>query len=274
MTAQDDSQLLEIAARLAWQAAEIVLGIRARGYETQAKADATPVTEADHLSEAAITAGLRAATPDIPVIAEEEIAGGYMAPRRGRAYWLVDPLDGTRDFVAMRDSFTVNIGLIREGRPVLGVVAVPASAELFGGLVGAGAWKQDASGRRRIVARPVPRTGLTVLASRLRSEEMRIRALAAPRQVASITLLGSALKFCRLAEGAADFYPRFGRTMEWDTAGPEAILTAAGGRLRLLDGSVMRYEKPEWVNPPFLCWGAEAEAAAASPPGGTPLRDA
>jgi 3'(2'), 5'-bisphosphate nucleotidase len=91
----------------------------------------------------------------------------------------------------------------------------------------------------------------------MKPEEARIRAFVAPLEVASITLLSSALKFCRLAEGAADFYARFGRTMEWDTAGPEAILTAAGGRLRLMDGSVMRYEKPEWVNPPFVCWGAE-----------------
>jgi 3'(2'), 5'-bisphosphate nucleotidase len=257
MTAPDDAALLEIAANLAWQAAEVILGIRARGYDTLAKANASPVTEADHRSEALIAAGLRAATPEIPVIAEEEIGAGYMPPRAGRTYWLVDPLDGTRDFVAQRDSFTVNIGLIREGRPVLGAVAVPASAELFGGLVGAGAWKQDMSGRRRIFVRPPPKLGLAVLSSRIRTDESRIRAFVAPRKVASITLLSSALKFCRLAEGAADFYARFGRTMEWDTAGPEAILTAAGGSLHLLDGSVMSYEKPEWVNPPFVCRGGE-----------------
>jgi 3'(2'), 5'-bisphosphate nucleotidase len=140
---------------------------------------------------------------------------------------------------------------------VLGAVAVPASAELFGGLVGAGAWKQDMSGRRRIFVRPPPKLGLAVLSSRIRTDESRIRAFVAPRKVASITLLSSALKFCRLAEGAADFYARFGRTMEWDTAGPEAILTAAGGSLHLLDGSVMSYEKPEWVNPPFVCRGGE-----------------
>jgi 3'(2'), 5'-bisphosphate nucleotidase len=256
MNAADDAALLEIAAVLAWRAAEIVLGIRARGFETLAKANASPVTEADRQSEAAITAGLRAATPAIPVVAEEEIAGGYLPPRAGRTFWLVDPLDGTRDFVAQRDSFTINIGLVREGRPVLGVVAVPASAELFGGLIGSGAWKQDPSGRRRICVRTPPRTGLAVLSSRIRSDEARIRALVAPREVASITLLSSALKFCRLAEGAADVYARFGRTMEWDTAGPEAILTAAGGRLVCLDGSAMQYEKPEWVNPPFVCWGS------------------
>jgi len=145
----DDSALLELAAELAWRAAEVILGIRARGCETLAKPDATPVTEADHRSEELITQGFSAATPSIPVVAEEAISAGY-APPLADAYWLVDPLDGTRDFVALRDSFTVNIGLVRGGRPVLGVVAVPASAEVFGGIVGLGAWKQDSFGRRRI----------------------------------------------------------------------------------------------------------------------------
>jgi 3'(2'), 5'-bisphosphate nucleotidase len=253
--AVSDEDLLEMAARLASEAASVVLGIRARGYETVAKPNFSPVTEADRASEAVIVAGLRRATPDIPVVAEEEIASGYMPRRGGRTFWLVDPLDGTRDFVALRDSFTVNIGLVRQGQPVLGVVAVPASAEFFGGLVGQGAWKQDISGRRRIGVRPAPADGLTVLSSRMRTDEALIRAHVAPRRVRTITKLSSALKFCRIAEGAADFYGRFGRTMEWDTAGPEAILTAAGGRLVTLDGQPMVYEKPEWVNPPFACWG-------------------
>jgi 3'(2'), 5'-bisphosphate nucleotidase len=250
-----DEELLELAARLAAEAASVVLGARARGTDTEAKANFSPVTEADRASEAVIAAGLRRAAPDIPVVAEEEIAAGYMPPRGGRTFWLVDPLDGTRDFVALRDSFTINIGLVREGRPVLGIVAIPASAEFFGGVVGGASWKQDASGRRRIAVRPAPRQGLTVLSSRMRTDEALIRAQVAPREVSSITALSSALKFCRIAEGAADFYGRFGRTMEWDTAGPEAVLTAAGGRLLTLDGEPMVYEKPEWVNPPFTCWG-------------------
>jgi 3'(2'), 5'-bisphosphate nucleotidase len=250
-----DEDLLELAASLAAEAASLVLGVRARGYETLAKQNFSPVTEADRASEHLIAEGLRRATPEIQVVAEEEIASGYMPPRGGRTFWLVDPLDGTRDFVALRDSFTINIGLVRQGRPVLGVVAVPASAEFFGGLIGQGAWKQDASGRRRIGVRPAPSHGLTVLSSRMRTDEALIRAHVAPREIASITPLSSALKFCRIAEGAADFYGRFGRTMEWDTAGPEAVLTAAGGSLVTLDGQPMEYEKPEWVNPPFACWG-------------------
>jgi 3'(2'), 5'-bisphosphate nucleotidase len=253
MSAADDSALLELAARLAWQAAEIILGMRARGVDTESKPNASPVTEADRQSEALITAGLRRGTPGIAVVAEEEISAGYVPPKSDE-YWMVDPLDGTRDFVALRDSFSVNIGLVRDRRPVLGVVAVPALAELYGGLIGQGAWKQDGGGRRRIAVRAPPPSGLAVLSSRARDDSSRIRDVLGTR-VGSITQMSSAIKFCRLAEGAADFYARFGRTMEWDTAGPEAILTAAGGRLLLGDGSALGYEKPGWANPPFTCWG-------------------
>ena len=254
-TDPDDAALLQIAEGLAWKAAGVILGLRARGLETRSKPDASPVTDADHDSEALITAGLQQATPHLPVVAEEAIFAGYSPPRAGRTYWLVDPLDGTRDFVALRDSFTVNIGLIREGRPVLGVVAVPACAELFSGLVGTGAWKQDGSGRHRISVRPPPQSGLVVLSSRVGTDEQRIRTLLKNEDISSITMLSSALKFCRLAEGSADFYARCGRTMEWDTAGPEAVLTAAGGTLSQMDGTPMPYEKPGWANPPFICRG-------------------
>jgi 3'(2'), 5'-bisphosphate nucleotidase len=258
LTHPDDAALLHIAETLAWQAAEVILGLRARGCETRSKSDASPVTDADHESEALITEGLANATPDIPIVAEEAIFGGYSPPRAGRTYWLVDPLDGTRDFVALRDSFTVNIGLIRDGRPVLGVVAVPACAELFSGIVGIGAWRQDSSGRHRISVRTPPQTGLVVLSSRVGADEQRIRTLLAGQEIASITMVSSALKFCRLAEGSADFYARFGRTMEWDTAGPQAVLTAAGGSLLQMDGTPMPYEKPGWANPPFVCRGGVA----------------
>ena len=168
---------------------------------------------------------------------------------------MVDPLDGTRDFVALRDGFTVNIGLVRQGRPVLGVVAIPASAELFGGIVGRGAWKQSSAGRHRVHVRRPPVSGLSVLSSRGRADDTAVRAALGGQPIAGITQLGSALKFCRLAEGTADAYVRLGRTMEWDTAGPEAVLTAAGGSLRLLNGEMLRYEKPDWANPPFICRG-------------------
>jgi len=251
----DDEALLDLAARLAWDAAELILSIRARGFSTQQKANRSPVTEADQAAEALITAGLRAGAPLIPVVAEEEISAGHV-PRPGRATWYVDPLDGTRDFAAGRDTFCVNIGLVRDAVPVLGVVAVPATAELFGGLVGVGAWKQDAAGRRPIRVRPPPAGGLHVLVGHRYSDDPRLRAYLHGRSVASVTQLGSAMKMCRVAEGVADLYPRFSRTMEWDTAAPQAVLEAAGGTLTLLDGTALRYGKPGWANSGFVVQGS------------------
>jgi 3'(2'), 5'-bisphosphate nucleotidase len=251
----NDRQLLDLAAGLAWQAAELILGIRARGFSTTRKPDASPVTEADQAAEALIADGLRRASPLIPVVAEEEISAGHV-PRASGTYWLVDPLDGTRDFCALRDSFCVNIGLVRDGAPVLGAVALPASAELFTGIIGVGAWKQDGAGTHAIHVRRPPALGLTVLASRKFEDDPQLRDFLRDQNVGSVTHLGSAIKVCRVAEGAADLYARFGRTMEWDTAGPHAVLLAAGGHVRTVHGDILRYGKPGWANPGFICTGA------------------
>ncbi len=252
----NNTALLELAADLAQQAGAVILDVRARGFETLRKADRSPVTEADHAAEAIIVAGLRAATPDIPVIAEEEMEAG-IAPDVDHDYWLVDPLDGTREFSALRDEFTVNIGLVRHGIAVLGIVGVPAYGEIFGGCIGPGscAWKATASGRTSIRARAVPAAGLHVLASRHYSGDHRLDEYLKERTVDKVTNMGSALKIVRVAEGAGDLYPRFGRTMEWDTAAPQAILEAAGGHLTMMDGTPFRYGKPGWENPPFVCTG-------------------
>jgi len=250
----DDIALLDLAARLAWEATELILSIRARGFSTRQKNDRSPVTDADHAAEALIVAGLRAGAPLIPVVAEEEISAGHV-PRPGRSTWFVDPLDGTRDFAAGRDSFCVNIGLVRDAVPVLGVVAIPATAELFGGIVGVGAWKQDAAGRRPIRVRSRPAAGLTVLAGHRYADDPRLREYLRDKKVASVTHMGSAMKVCRVAEGLADLYPRFSRTMEWDTAAPQAVLEAAGGTLTLLDGTGLRYGKPGWANSGFVVQG-------------------
>jgi 3'(2'), 5'-bisphosphate nucleotidase len=251
----DDTALLSLAADLARRAGAIILAVRERGFETLHKEDRTPVTEADHQAELLIVAGLRAATPGIPVIAEEETAAG-VAQGSGAEYWLVDPLDGTREFAAGRDEFTVNIGLIRDGKPALGVVALPAVGELFGGIVATRtAWKRDRAGERPISARVPPPEGLTVLASRHYATDERLTAFLASRPVASVTHIGSAMKIARVAEGAADLYPRLGRTMEWDTAGPQAVLEAAGGRMLDMAGVPLGYAKPGWENPHFVCLG-------------------
>jgi len=251
----DDTALLALAADLARRAGTAILAVRARGFETLRKADASPVTAADHAAEAVIVEGLRAATPGIAVVAEEEMAAGHV-PREGGEYWLVDPLDGTREFAALRDEYTVNVGLVRDGHAVLGAVGVPAYGELFLGHIGRGAWKRTAAGEHAIRARTPPAEGLLVLASRSHGNDARLADFLAGRPVASVVQMGSALKICRLAEGAGDLYPRFGRTMEWDTAAPQAVLEAAGGTVRRMDGGgALLYGKAGWDNPGFVCTG-------------------
>ncbi|MDE2516504.1 MAG: 3'(2'),5'-bisphosphate nucleotidase CysQ [Rhodospirillales bacterium] len=253
----NDPALLALAARLAADAGAVILDIRARGFAVQQKDDNTLVTAADHAAEAVILAGLRQATPDLGVIAEEDVAAGNIA-RIGDSYWLVDPLDGTREFAAGHDEFVVNIGLVRDGVAVLGAVYIPATGEMFGGILGQGAWKQDQAGRRAIAARAEPADGLVVLASRSHNNNAKLDAYLAGRRVARVANYGSAVKFCRIAEGVADLYPRFGRTMEWDTAAPQALLEAAGGHVRCLDGARLLYGKPGCENPGFVCSGQDA----------------
>lgn len=251
----DELELLSLAAELAKRAAGTILAVRARGFDILRKHDATPVTAADHAAETLIVEGLRRGTPAIPVVAEEEVAAGHVVDP-GDEFWLVDPLDGTREFAQLRDEFTVNIGLVRHGRPVLGAVAAPGYGELFTGIVGRGAWKRTTAGETAIHVRSPPPEGLHVLASRHYASDARLAEFLKGHRMASLANMGSAIKFCRLAEGAADFYPRLGRTMEWDTAAPQAVLEAAGGTVRRMDGGPLGYGKPGWENPPFICTGA------------------
>ena len=250
----DDDALISLAASLALEAGAAILAVRDRGFDVVRKEDRSPVTEADHAAEAIIVAGLRKALPGIPVIAEEEVAAGRIT-EPGREFWLVDPLDGTREFTAGNDEFAVNIGLVRDGRPVLGVVAIPAAGELFGGIVGRDAWKRVGAQQTVVSARFPPDEGLTVLASRYHGSSQRLDDFLRDKRVAKLINFGSSVKFCRLAEGIADLYPRFGRTMEWDTCAPQAVLEAAGGTVRTFDGEELRYGKPSWENPHFVCTG-------------------
>jgi 3'(2'), 5'-bisphosphate nucleotidase len=249
-----DTELLALAACLARAAGDAILQVRATGFDVHSKDDHSPVTAADTAAEAVILQGLRAATPGIPVIAEEEMAAGREPPTEGE-FWLIDPLDGTREFAMGSDEFTVNVGLVRQGRPVLGAVYVPGTDEMFSGIVGVGAWKDVGHGARPIATRAVPAEGAVVLGSRHHGADTRMEAWLAGRQVAEVVNMGSALKFLRLAEGAADLYPRFGRTMEWDTAAPQAVLEAAGGVVLCADGAALGYGKPGWDNPSFFCFG-------------------
>ncbi|MFM7531049.1 MAG: 3'(2'),5'-bisphosphate nucleotidase CysQ, partial [Rubrivivax sp.] len=206
--------------------------------------------------------------PGVPVVAEEAMAAGH-APqedalaRHGR-FWLVDPLDGTREFLARNGEFTVNIALVQQGTPVLGAVLAPAAAPggvLYLGVVGQGAWRSLGEGALvPIHVRPEPIEGLTLVSSRSHGDEAALAAFVAQhlpgRRMASPRTAGSSLKFCLLASGQADLYPRLGRTMEWDTAAGHAVLAAAGGQVLTLEGGPLRYGKPGFENPHFVAWGS------------------
>jgi 3'(2'), 5'-bisphosphate nucleotidase len=251
----DDKSLLDMLFGLAARAGDAILRVRAEGFVTHAKADESPVTAADHAAEKVIVDALRAAMPDLPVVAEEEMAAGHV-PDRAESYWLVDPLDGTKEFARGRDDFCVCIGLIRAGRPALGVIHGPVLGRGWGGIVGVGAWARDAAGERAIAVRATPAAGLSVLASRSHGSDPRLGPFLAGRVVADVRNMGSALKFGLVAEGAADLYPRFGPTMEWDTAAGQAIVEAAGGTvIDVATGRPLAYGKPGWLNADFYVTG-------------------
>ncbi|MBI5256798.1 MAG: 3'(2'),5'-bisphosphate nucleotidase CysQ [Burkholderiales bacterium] len=253
----DYPALLDSIATLAREAAVEVMAVYAGPIAVRGKADASPVTEADERAEAVILAGLAKLAPQIPVVAEEAAAAGRV-PQVGERFWLVDPLDGTKEFISRNGEFTVNIALIEHGLPVLGVVLAPAqgpAGRLYAGAVGHGAWVEDEHGRRAIGCRAVPPEGLTVVASRSHGDEAALQAFLAGRRVAFSTTAGSSLKLCLLAAGQADLYPRFGRTMEWDIAAGHAVLAAAGGQVGCLAGGPLRYGKPGFENPHFVASG-------------------
>lgn len=253
-TPRDHHALLSLALDIVSEAADIVRIIRAKGFNTTIKADSSPVTEADRASELHILQRLRQAYPDIAAIAEEETAAG-MQIQIGEYYWLIDPLDGTRGFAAGGNDFTINIGLIRHNKPILGVVALPAFHQIYGGGKNLGAFRIDDTGKHTIQTVQPHSEGLRVLTSSHHGSETLLQKWLAGRSIQSIIRMGSAAKIMRVAEGNADFYPRFGPTMEWDTAAPQAILEEAGGHLYDDTSHILRYGKYQWKNPPFYCTG-------------------
>ena len=228
-------------------------------FGAERKDDGSPVTEADKAAEAAIVPGLRALTPDIPVISEEEFSAGESPDKVGRRFWLVDPLDGTREFLKRNDEFTVNIGLIEDNVPVLGVLYAPALDLMYAGAgPGTATLTEGRRAERPIFCRLPPADGLGVLVSRSHSVGGKVDEYLSAETIRERIPQGSALKFGRLAEGVADIYPRFGRTMEWDTAAGQAVLTAAGGQVTDEHGGPFTYGKPNYENPPFIAWGGLA----------------
>lgn len=246
--------LLEQLLPIARAAGDAILQVYATDFEVRDKSDASPVTEADERAEAVILPALAKLTPDIPIVSEESVAAGNI-PRVAARFWLVDPLDGTKEFIKRNGEFTVNIALIDDGEPVLGVVLAPALSRLYAGATGHGAFVEENTNRRKIECRTEPPAGLTVVASRSHGDVETLARFLEGRNVAAQTNAGSSLKFCLVAAGEADLYPRFGRTMEWDTAAGHAVLAAAGGRVTTLDGAELRYGKPDFENPHFVAQG-------------------
>ncbi|WP_319533076.1 3'(2'),5'-bisphosphate nucleotidase CysQ [uncultured Cohaesibacter sp.] len=241
----------------ALEAAEVILDIYETDFDVEIKGDESPVTRADQAAEAIILKHLAALAPGIPVVAEESVAAGHIPDIDGE-FFLVDPLDGTKEFIKRNGEFTVNIALIRDNVPVMGVIHTPAKGFLFAGEVGKGAWRAEVADPRKshelTNCRPIsvrtPGEEVCVVGSRSHhtpEAEAYLKAYCLGEKKA----IGSSLKFCLLAAGEADLYPRYGRTMEWDTAAGDAILSAAGGTVLTTDGARLTYGKRLQDDAPF-----------------------
>ncbi|KFL37210.1 3'(2'),5'-bisphosphate nucleotidase CysQ [Arenimonas donghaensis] len=249
------SGLKEACIGLAREAGDAILAVYAKDFSVQTKDDDSPLTQADLASHRIIVEGLRRLSPDIPVLSEEDADIAWDLRRTWSRHWLVDPLDGTREFVKKNGEFTVNIALIEDGRPVLGVVYAPVFDYLLHAEAGRGAFLRE-NGRDLAVSTRRPATSpLRVAASRSHLDERTARALERMGDTERHGL-GSSLKFCRIAEGRIDVYPRFGPTSEWDTAAAQCVLEAAGGAVLRLDGTPLDYNRKENIlNPHFIALG-------------------
>jgi len=269
----DHRRLIEALVPIVADAGREILAVYGSDFDVVAKADASPLTQADLASHRSIQHALRTLTPDIPVLSEESSLPDFATRSSWGRYWLVDPLDGTKEFVNRNGEFTVNIALIESHRPVLGVVGVPTQNVIYTGDVDAGrAERRDSSGVRMLkVRRMNPARELVVVASRSHGGdrlETFIDALAQRFRSVNRTPIGSSLKFCILAEGRADLYPRLGPTSEWDIGAAHAVLEAAGGAVWTFDGAPLRYNmKESLLNPEFFAVAdAQFDWLSALPP--------
>jgi 3'(2'),5'-bisphosphate nucleotidase len=238
-----DTDLAAALIPAAIEAGEAILAVRAGQLDVAHKADSSPVTVADRAAEAIILRHLARIAPGVPVVAEEAVAAGRL-PAVGREFFLVDPLDGTKEFVKGGDDFTVNIALIRDRLPVVGVVLAPGGGRLYAGVAGKEAWTAEVAGgvlrARTTISVRKPGELIAVVASKShRTPET--DAYIAKYEVGDLVSAGSSLKFCLVAEGKADLYPRMGTTMQWDTAAGDAVLRAAGGTVTAADGTPLLY---------------------------------
>lgn len=247
-------ELVPAVCAIAREAAELILTHYAQPITHERKADHSPVTLADTESNTLIVARLQALTPHIPVVSEE---GDQLPNTADATFWLVDPLDGTRSYIARDDEFSVNIALVEKTIPVLGVLAIPAKQLLYYAVRNGDAWRQEGNQQPEKIHCRVPSAeGLAVITSKAYGLP-KTEAFLSQYNVVQRVKAGSAYKFARVAEGAADFYPRLGKTMEWDTAAGQCILEAAGGCVTTLDGQKLYYGKSGYLNPGFLAWGSK-----------------
>jgi 3'(2'), 5'-bisphosphate nucleotidase len=253
----DHERLVPVLRRLALEAGARILEIyAATDFEVRAKADSSPVTEADEAADALIVAGLAEAFPGVPVVTEEQAASHA---QRAERFLIVDPLDGTKEFVQRRGDFTVNIAYVENGAPVRGVVYAPARERMFYTLPDGSAVEEDGPfdpdrpGPLRRLRVSTPDNGALMVVASKSHRDAATDAYIARYAVADMRSAGSSLKFCLVASGEADLYPRLGRTMEWDTAAGHAVLLAAGGRVvRFDDLEPLTYGKPGYANPFFI----------------------
>ena len=264
----DFDRLTREMRRLALNAGARIMEIYdAEDFEVRTKSDASPVTEADEAADALISAGLRAAFPDVALVAEEQAASHAQTVT---TFLIVDPLDGTKEFIKRRGDFTVNIAYVQDGAPIRGIVYAPAKGRMFYTLPGGasveetGPFDPDRTGVQRPLAASVPdNAGLMVVASQSHRDTA-TDAYIGRYAVADMRSAGSSLKFCLVAAGEADLYPRLGRTMEWDTAAGHAVLAGAGGRVvRHDDHTPLRYGKPGFENPFFVAYAPGVALKAA-----------
>jgi 3'(2'), 5'-bisphosphate nucleotidase len=256
-----DDELIEALLAAAVAAGRATLDIYRTGFTVARKADQSPVTAADHASERIVLEHLARLAPAVPVVAEEAVAAGSI-PEVGEEFFLVDPLDGTKEFIHRRGDFTVNIALIRRRKPALGIVYAPVSGALYAGNVAAArafrcSQPADAPGpgpREPLRVRPVPAAGVTAVVSRSHSTP-ETEAYLKHYSIKERVSVGSSLKFCLVAAGEADLYPRLGPTMEWDTAAGHAVLAAAGGNVLAPGGAPLAYGKPGFRNSFFIASG-------------------
>ena len=254
--------LMDELTKIAGQAAETILDFAVAGKKNvRTKADGSPITAADQAAEIIICEGLRRVAPGVPVISEEQASRERPKAVERGSYFLVDPLDGTREFIAGRSEYTINIALMTDGMPLLGVICAPMLSASWLGIVGKGAERiaRNTARPARIQTRPKPQGETVIMASRSHLDE-HTQAYADHFPQAKLVLSGSSLKFCRIAEGSADLYPRLAPTRDWDVAAGHAILKAAGGDVRAPDGSQLRYGTPALLIPAFVASGAPITA--------------